>query len=214
MSEANNLQAPWTALPEINRFPREKKTTTKKQQPIRSEWGGGRRSGLLNINQQVSGERGESCGDAVSGPISISCSPARLQPRLRSDFYSTRQATSGTVTLFRSIIPAVLYTNHDMMHLWLSHPWRAGGGGISARLRYPPLPAPKWSRSSEEPCCQQVTMRPLWDELTLTVVSAFCVASHDSLWDCVTLTKTLICGRGLVLHRRRCQQLIDFHLIS
>ena len=128
MSEANNLQAPWTALPEINRFPREKKTTTKKQQPIRSEWGGGRRSGLLNINQQVSGERGESCGDAVSGPISISCSPARLQPRLRSDFYSTRQATSGTVTLFRSIIPAVLYTNHDMMHLWLSHPWRAGGG--------------------------------------------------------------------------------------
>lgn len=132
MSEANNLQAPWTALPEINRFPREKKTTTKKQQPIRSEWGGGRRSGLLNINQQVSGERGESCGDAVSGPISISCSPARLQPRLRSDFYSTRQATSGTVTLFRSIIPAVLYTNHDMMHLWLSHPWRAGGGHLSS----------------------------------------------------------------------------------
>lgn len=85
---------------------------------------GGWRSGLLNIKQQVSGERGKSCGDAVSDPISISCSPARLQPWLHSDFYSTRQATSGTVTLFSSVISAVLYTHHDMMHLCLSYPWR------------------------------------------------------------------------------------------
>lgn len=49
MSEANNLQTPWTTLPEINRFPREKKNNTKRV-------GGGRRSGLLNIKQQVSGE--------------------------------------------------------------------------------------------------------------------------------------------------------------
>lgn len=85
---------------------------------------GGRRTGLLNIKQRVSGERRKSCGNAVSDPISISCSPARLQPGLHSDFYSSRQASSGTVTLFRRVILAVLYTNHDMIHLCPSQPWR------------------------------------------------------------------------------------------
>lgn len=94
-------------------------------QKKKKEWiGCGRRSGLLNIKQQVSGEMGNSCGDAVSDPISISCSPARLQQWLHSDFYSTRQATPGTVTLSGAVIATILYTNHDRMHLCLSHLWR------------------------------------------------------------------------------------------
>lgn len=170
MSEANNLQAPWTTLPEINRF-------AWKKNPTQSEQGGGRRSGLLNIKQPVSGETGKSCGDAVSDPISISCSPARLQQWLHSDFYSTRQATSGAVTLFRSITPAVLYTNHDMMHLCLSHPWRRPCwlGEISvATSSTMILP---FRRAG----FQQVLMRPLWSELIVSnVVSALCVTDHRS----------------------------------
>lgn len=37
------------------------------------------------------------------------------------DFYPSRQASSGTDTLFSSVTSAVLYTNYDMMHLCLSH---------------------------------------------------------------------------------------------
>lgn len=86
-----------------------------------TEWiGCGRESGLLNIKQWSPGRWG-SCGDAVSDPISISCSPARLQLRLHSDFYSTWRAAPGTVTLFRSALDTILYTNHDTMHLCLSH---------------------------------------------------------------------------------------------
>lgn len=71
-----------------------------------------RGTGVLNIKPEVSWGGG-SCGDALSDPISISCSPAELPLRLGSDFYPSRQGPSGTVALFSGASLAAVYTNHD-----------------------------------------------------------------------------------------------------
>lgn len=138
------------------------KTKNKTQRQL----GCGRRSGSSNIKRQVSVERGKSCGDAVSEPISIFCSPARHQPWLQSDFYSSRQATSGRVTHSKGALPLTSCTLIMTRRICACHTLEEGH---LSSVKYWLLEAPVDSQMSTR-------LQLLWGNTSVTLSQLFVLA--------------------------------------